>query len=433
MKISEKIEAFILSNLVPSSERKIGIEVESVFYNHDMKRLPVNKCEQFSAESFLREMQKLKQEEKIEGTFSLEPGGQLEWSSPPCKDLFSINDQFQTQMRRTKEICNQNNLLLVDYALEPLYSPEEIDLINMKKYRLMHSKFLHTGNHGPWMMRNTASVQINIDVTSKKDAEEMAFIADCLQPLSSILFSNSPFLKGKPAGKENLRYKIWNDTDSIRCNYLLDHTIESVEGLIKKYCEYVQKVPAIFVKDTNNSIQEYRETLGGWLAGLEKRNQIRDEHILTVLRQIFTHVRFKHVLEIRGCDRPPCGYEMAPVSFWAGLLCADVSRKSILAMLKNWTIEERKQLNNSAQYLDISRNGPQGKPIREWLEKVCTFALEGLGERQEKLQMKNEIFLLEEFIADFFKNGPKGIQTQKKFRESGQKIVDFIKSNCSKD
>ena len=117
MKISEKIEAFILSNLVPSSERKIGIEVESIFYNHDMKRLPVNKCEQFSAEHCLREMQRLKLEEKIEGTFSLEPGGQLEWSSPPCKNLFSINDQFQTQMRRTKEICNQNNLLLVDYAL----------------------------------------------------------------------------------------------------------------------------------------------------------------------------------------------------------------------------------------------------------------------------------------------------------------------------
>ena len=71
MKISEKIEAFILSNLVPSSERKIGIEVESIIYNSDMKRFPVNKCEQFSAESFLREMKKLKQEEKIEGTFSL--------------------------------------------------------------------------------------------------------------------------------------------------------------------------------------------------------------------------------------------------------------------------------------------------------------------------------------------------------------------------
>ena len=54
MKISEKIEAFILSNLVPSSERKIGIEVESIFYNSDMKRLPVNKCEQFSAENFFQ-------------------------------------------------------------------------------------------------------------------------------------------------------------------------------------------------------------------------------------------------------------------------------------------------------------------------------------------------------------------------------------------
>jgi hypothetical protein len=64
---------------------------------------------------------------------------------------------------------------------------------------------------------------------------------------------------------------------------------------------------------------------------------------------------------------------------------------------------------------------------------VCAFALEGLEERQKKSQIKNEFFLLEEFIDDFFKNGPKGLQTQEEFLSSGYEIVEFIKSSCSKN
>ena len=61
----------------------------------------------------------------------------------------------------------------------------------------MHNLFTKTGALGQWMMRNTTSVQLNIDFTSEQDANEMAFLADAIQPLYSILFSNSPFMSGR--------------------------------------------------------------------------------------------------------------------------------------------------------------------------------------------------------------------------------------------
>ena len=61
------------------------------------------------------------------------------------------------------------------------------------------------GTQGKWMMRNTASIQVNYDVTSEKDLEEMVFVADCLQPVCAYLFSNSPFKNKKPVGEKNIR------------------------------------------------------------------------------------------------------------------------------------------------------------------------------------------------------------------------------------
>jgi len=45
MNLTERIETFILSNIAHPEKRKIGVEVECMFYNKKMKRLPVDLCE----------------------------------------------------------------------------------------------------------------------------------------------------------------------------------------------------------------------------------------------------------------------------------------------------------------------------------------------------------------------------------------------------
>ena len=58
-----------------------------------------------------------------------------------------------------------------------------------------------------WMMRNTASVQVNIDILTKHDGEQMAFISDCISPFVSLLFSNSPYINSEPVEKITLDTK----------------------------------------------------------------------------------------------------------------------------------------------------------------------------------------------------------------------------------
>ncbi len=57
-------------------DRKIGLEVECFIYNKDFKRIPVNQSSEYSASDLLSELNK----NNNNGYFSLEPGGQVEYS-----------------------------------------------------------------------------------------------------------------------------------------------------------------------------------------------------------------------------------------------------------------------------------------------------------------------------------------------------------------
>ncbi len=136
----------------------------------------------------LRVLNKIKMSGKA-FSYSLEPGGQLEWASLPSVDLWKIQAQYDEHMLKEETLCKEHGINRLFLSVDPFFPPDKIELINSLKYELMHNEFIKHAKLGPWMMRNTTSVQLNIDFTSEKDANEMAYIADAIQPLLSILFS----------------------------------------------------------------------------------------------------------------------------------------------------------------------------------------------------------------------------------------------------
>ena len=426
MNLTECIESAILSNLQPADERKIGVECECFFYDKNLQRIPVNSSNRFSATDLLNEMINLQSDDEVKAGYSLEPGGQLEWASPPMKSLQEINKNYLRNKTRVLAIAKREKLKYIDYSLEPLYSPQDIELIDHKKYSLMDKMFSETGELGPWMMRNTASIQINIDFSSREEAERMAYVADCITPLASILFTNSPFWKGKLAGNINLRYKIWNDTDGSRCGDLINHGINSSKDLIRRYAEYIQTVPAIFIEDYNRNISNYNGTLSEWLSGLETAGKLTDNHIQVALHQIFTHVRFKNVLEIRGADKPLAGYEFAPAAFWAGLLLDNDTQNKIFNDVKKWSSEDRQKLILSAYKLDLTQTGPEKKTVGEWIQKFSDLSLKGLERRDKMNDNENEAGFLKEYMDMFNKNGIPALHWQEEMKRSGKTLKEFI-------
>ncbi len=398
------------------------MEVECLLYDHDFQRIPVNKGDRFSASDLL---------EKVNNPakpffYSLEPGGQLEWASAPLLNLHELKTQFLEHLKHETSLIKEHQLCRLDLSMEPLYSPESIELIHLEKYRLMHHRFKETGSLGSWMMRNTASIQVNLDLLSEQDGAEMAFLVDVFQPFCSLLFANSPFKDGIPAGQNNFRYQVWAETDPSRCGYLVDHGIRSPEGLLDRYSEWVLTVPAIFGVE-QGKVYFFQGNLGEYLASLPR---LDEQAILSALHQVFTHVRFKKVLEARGADRPPAGFEMAPVAFWVGILNEGETRDKALELAHSFTEEERFQFNQQTFTLDLSLTGPRGRTMGSWLEEVLELALMGLDERSQNLNLKNERIHLEPYLNQFFQSGFMSLQAQKAYIRQGDSLINYLRSRC---
>ena len=404
MSTHSKVRSFILSNLVNKDNRMVGVEEECILYNEIGRRIPVNSGDEFSAAGLLNIMN---ENADGNGIYSLEPGGQLEWSSPPFASLNDLEKAMLSHHALLDEVVSENNLKIIDYGLDPITSPENIDLIDQKKYQLMNNCLLKNGTMGQWMMRNTASIQINFDTMNKKELEEMVFVADCLHPIAAYLFANSPYQEGKPTGLKNIRNIIWENTDYMRCRNLFDHGIVDLSELIDKYINYVFQVPSIFKLDRSGSILSSDEKIGEVLEELNASGSLNENDIQAALHQIFTNVRIKNLVEIRGADRTPRGYEMAPVAFWTGILMEENVRNEAKEVLVSWTKKDRELFNNAGLSLDSDQPGPQGKDYITWIHWGAELAMTGLGQRN-----KNEVNLFEDFYNKVSSLGPFSLQAQ---------------------
>ncbi|MEC9475078.1 MAG: glutamate-cysteine ligase family protein [Candidatus Neomarinimicrobiota bacterium] len=423
MNLSDKIKSMILSKTVSEKERKIGVEIESFYYNHgSLNRIPVNKKDQYSASDLLFDINQATADHQY--TYSLEPGGQLEWASSPHISLWDIADEYSNNMLAQRQLCKKNHIDIGYFSVEPVSDPFEIELIDSKKYHLMDNLFHETGTLGPWMMRNTTSIQVNIDYTNERDANQMAFIADSIQPLVSILFANAPFIKNKLAKSDNLRWKIWNNTDSSRCGSLFEHTIDDSNNVINNYVEWLQSRQAIFIENPQGTFNEFNNDLAAMIS-----SDNNDDLIYSAFRQIFTHVRFKTVLEVRASDRQQKGKELVPAAFLAGLLTSNIVRDKLLDEINSWTIDDKINLSKQASELSFSNIGPKQKSIGYWLEFLGQLALEGLDERSKIFDIKNERPLLEFELNNLIASGPDTITIQNKYNNSNQTLKSFIIEN----
>ena len=419
MELKEKIKKHILSKSVQRSERRIGIEVECFIYTKNFNRIPVNRSKEYSAIDLLNELNDINND--MNGTYSLEPGGQIEWSSPPCANMFELDDTLASYKSLIDNILSTRNLTSLYIGVEPFVDPDSIELIDQKKYQLMNMNMEKRGSLGKWMMRNTSSIQVNYDIIDQRDLEEVMFIADCIHPISAYLFAHSPFQLGESVGKKNLRNHIWENTDNSRCRSLLDHGIYNTDNLLDLYIRRMMKAPGIFRLDNNLDIKESRLTLRDELEKKLSINRLTSNDIQAALHQIFTNVRLKNLIEIRDIDCLPFEYIIAPVAFLTGLIENRSYRGELLSEFSSWTKKERKSWNELALQLDTDRGSVKNKKYIDWVKWVAELAIDGLVKRN----LGEEKYFID-YYQNIIDNGPLSFQMQNSYSLSKKALENFI-------
>ena len=140
---------------------------------------------------------------------------------------------------------------------------------------------------------------------------------------------------------------------------------------------------------------------------LDKSGRLNEADINIALHQIFTNVRLKSFVEIRGADRTPKGFEIAPAAFWVGLLLCDQTREKVHDIVKSWSKKDRKMFNLCAFSLDLEQEGPFEESYRYWIEFFSELSIKGLAGRG-----LNEEKHFANYYSRIIENGPFSLQTQ---------------------
>ncbi len=322
-------------------------------------------------------------------TVSLEPGGQLELSGAPLKNLHQTCAEVNNHLEQVLAVGKALGVCFVGLGFDPVTRLEDVPRMPKGRYKIMTNYMPKVGSLGLNMMYRTSTVQVNLDFSDEADMVKKLRVSLALQPLATAIFANSPFTEGKPNGFLSYRSEIWRDTDPDRTG-MLPFAFEDGMGF-ERYVDYALDVPMYFVyRDGvyhDASGLSFRDFLDGRLAGFEGELPTLDDwenHLTT----IFPEVRLKRYLEMRGADGGPWKRLCALPAFWVGLLYDDRSLDDAWHLVRGWSAETRQQLRDDVPKLGLK--APLGTGIlRDLAKDIVSLSRQGL-ERRARMNSFND-------------------------------------------
>ncbi len=280
------------------------------------------------------------------GNFSLEPGGQVEYSSSPCTTLSLLAHETKNSLQILEKAA-QGEVVFFSHGTNPLASDNHPLLLPKERYQIMTRYFESAPKNfrGIDMMRHCATVQANLDVFGDKNWKDAVHLSVVLIPLTKYLFANSAYFKGKKSTHLSERQTVWDNMDPSRSGFpFLDHRNYFSECPECAYAHWAKAANVFLVKDLPASEQPlFNElTFSQWMQNGYKNTKPTIEDWETHLATLFPHLRLRKFLEVRHLDAQPFEHTFAPVAFFAALIQCNKTRKKSWDIIKQYGFDYKK-------------------------------------------------------------------------------------------
>ncbi len=316
------------------------------------------------------------------GSLSLEPAGQFELSGGPLHSLHETKAELDAHVAALHPIAAELGLGFAPLGFHPTASRAEMPFMPKSRYGIMRRYMPMVGSLGLDMMLRTCTVQVNLDYGSEADMARKLRVSLALQPIATALFANSPFEEGRPNGFLSTRARVWTDTDNARSG--MPPLFFRPDFGFGPYVDWVLDVPMYFVARDGKLIDvagaSFRDWMAGRnpaLAGIHPTVGDFDDHLTTV----FTDVRLKRFLEMRGADAGSLPMMVAQSALWTGLLYDEAALAAADALVREQPWESYAALRAAvpAQGLDA----PFANSIaRDLAARAVAIAADGLRARR---------------------------------------------------
>jgi glutamate--cysteine ligase len=312
-------------------------------------------------------------------TVSIEPGGQLELSGRPFPDVHAVAAELDRHLEKCRAIAAELGVEFLASGYRPWGRAATVPWMPKKRYDVMRPFLGARGRLAEDMMAMTASTQASFDFASERDMAEKLRVAFAIQPAITALFANSPIVDGRESGWLSYRVPVWEETDPSRCGIPAFPFADGFEeGAYRAYVEWALDVPMVFLRREGRYLETggstFRSFLAEGLAGERPRISDWEDHLST----IFTEVRVKGVIEVRGADAGGPEMIRALLAFWKGILYDRDSRDWAWDAVRRWPLEGRRALMRGAGREGLRATTPDGRSLGELAGTLLEAARLGL-------------------------------------------------------
>ncbi|MEZ0164349.1 glutamate-cysteine ligase family protein [Kineococcus sp. LSe6-4] len=235
---------------------------------------------------------------------TLEPGGQVELSTPPG-DLVGTVAVLEQDAAAVDALLASDGLVALATGLDPVRPPARVH--PGSRYRAMEAHFDAVGHHldGAAMMASTASLQVNLDAGPAAGWADRLEHVRRLTPVLLALAATSPLRAGAPTGAACGRQAVWGRLEPGRCR-----AGGAGSDPVAEWTEFAVAAPVMFVRaQASGEFEPVRAHVpfGDWAAGevLLDGRRPGTEDVEAHLTTLWPPVRLRGFAELRFLDAVP--------------------------------------------------------------------------------------------------------------------------------
>ena len=239
------------------------------------------------------------------GELTFEPGGQLEYGSPPCRSPSALLSLLRSVVPPLREAATAEGITLLAVGVDPVSRVEDAPLLlRTGRYTRMAEYLERWGDAGARMMRQTASFQITLDLDDEPWLRWR--VLNAAAPCFVAMFANSSVYQGAAVGCPSMRAQVWRALDPARTGLPW-----SERGPVSRYLDFALDAPAILLPAVDGEHRRFGEWLTRARVGLEEWH----DHLTT----LFPEVRPRGYFELRSPDAVAPEWYAAPLALAAGV------------------------------------------------------------------------------------------------------------------
>ncbi|MFU8840109.1 MAG: glutamate-cysteine ligase family protein [Nitriliruptoraceae bacterium] len=265
------------------------------------------------------------------------------------------------------------------------------------RYPAMGHYLAERGPAGRTMMRDTAALQLNLDLSDGQEARARWSVTNLLAPVATATFATSPSADGRI---RSLRSRAWQQLDPSRTGFVADD--DPGASLADQLERFALEADVLLVIRPDGSVLPGRPgwRFGDWLANGDPRLGWPTAADLAVhLTTLFPEVRPRGYLEIRSIDAVPARWRHVPAVLYLGATYDPRARDRILEVLSRRAEGPLQQLQHAA-VVGVSDPSWCALAVEVW-----SFALEGAARLPDGALGHDDLRNAERFLDRFTLRG----------------------------